>query len=795
MLKNYFTVALRSLRRHKGYSAINIVGLAAGMACCLLILLFVRDELAYDRFHENADRIYRIQSDWGDFSLPATNPPFVARFKTERPDLTVAQFLRTDLLARVGDRAFAEDDVLFANPAVFDVFSFGLVRGDPETALERPYTLLMTESAAEKYFGDADPVGQTVEVDNQFELEVAGVLADVPDNSHVTFDFLISWATLDALYDYSNSLNWGNNSIYTYLLLPEGTTAASVEAQLPDIIDRHAGENWNGAELSLQALTDIHLYSHHNAELRPNSNVAYVYIFSIVAGFVLLIACVNFMNLATARSAERAREVGVRKVVGAQRAQLVQQFLAESIVMALLALVLAAALVAAALPAFRALSGKALDLSVLGDGFTVAAFLGIALVVGVLSGSYPAFVLSGFRPVRVLKGTFRSGRSGVRLRQALVVMQFAISIFLIVGTGVVYSQLDYLRDAALGIDEAQVLMLPFQDQSQRGDYLAFRDAALRIPGVESVTISSEGLPSELLNGNGVGFVGAPRELEFIVPARTVAVGHDFFETLGASVAHGRAFSLDMPTDSTAFILNETAARQLLDTAPGRYASLDALIGETVEMGGRQGPLVGIVEDFNMSSLHEAIEPMVFFFRPSWYDHVLVRAAPGGIAATADAVRDAWAEVYPTWPLDFRFADAAFDAQYRAEERLGLIFSVFAGLAILIACLGLFGLAAFTARQRTKEIGVRKVLGASVAQLVVLLSKDVVRLVAIAVVVTVPLAYLAMSRWLADFAYRVEIGPGVFVAAALLALGIALLTVSYQSIRAALADPVQALRYE
>ncbi len=796
MLKNYFKVALRNLQRHPAYAFINVTGLAVGMTCCLLILLFVRDELSYDRFHENADRVYRIVSDWGNFSVPSTNPPVINRLGPDFPEVTMALLTPFGAQVRFDDQSFFEERLYFANPEVFDVFTIPVVLGNPETMLAEPGKVVLTPESARKYFGDENPMGKVLVVDGEFEVEVAGVVEAMPENAHFHYDFLVPWATLDILMDFSNSMSWGNNSYYTYLLFPEGYDPKTLEAGLPAFIERHAGDNWNGAELSLQALTDIHLHSHHNMELEANSNVAYVYIFSIIAVFILLVACINFMNLATARSAERAKEVGVRKVAGARRGQLIQQFLAESVLMAGLALVLSVVLTAVALPVFRALTGKAMPLDVLNDGFTLLAFFGITLLVGVVAGSYPALVLSAFRPVTVLKGTLHSIGRGAFLRKGLVVFQFATSVCLIVGTMVVFNQLSYLREANLGFDKEQVVVVPTQSDSQAEQFAAFKDQLLQQPNVSHVAIASEGLPSELLNGSSTRLDGVrPDDEEARVRTRTVAVGHDFFEALGVEMLAGRSFSLDFPADSGAFILNATAARILQETYPEQIATVEDGVGQTLRLGGRTGPLVGIAEDFNMSSLHEEIEPIIFFFNPNWYDHFLIRIQPGNFAGTVAAIGDTWAQLYPGSPFLYHFADQGFDAQYRNEERLGLIFTVFAVLAIFIACLGLFGLASFTAQQRTKEIGVRKVLGASVPNIVVLLSKEFTVLVGVAFVVGAGASYLLMHNWLEQFAYRVGIPWWIFPVTGLAALLIAWLTVSYQSIKASVANPVDSLRYE
>lgn len=798
MIRNYLTVALRHLSRHKGYAFINVLGLAVGLACCLLIVLFVRDELRYDDFHAHADRVYRIVSDWGDFSAPATNPPFVRHLQADYPAIEVAKLQRRGGLVRYDDQRFQEERIYFGNPAVFDVFTFPLERGDPEVVLERPFTVVLTTEMAAKYFPNEDPIGQMITVDNQFELEVTGLAEPVPENAHFHFDFLVSFASLDAAFNSSSSNSWGNNSIYTYLLLPEGMAPETLEAQFPAFIDRHAGDDWNGAEISLQALTDIHLYSHHNAELEPNGRAAYVWVFSVIAGFILLIACVNFMNLATARSAERAREVGVRKAIGAQRSQLIRQFITESTVLAFLALLLAVVFVALALPPFRALSGKTLTIGVLDDGFTLVALVGTTLVAGLLAGSYPAFVLSSFRPVTVLRSGMGGAGRGIWLRRGLVVFQFAISVALIVGTAVVYSQLSYLRSTSLGFDQAQVVTLPLPDSdlSPQQRVEAWRQEVTQVASVEAASVASTRLPSELLNGGTVRPVGSGLPFDSMASFRAVSVGPDFFEALGVEVVAGRTFSPS--SDTTGFVLNRAAYEMLVRRLPQVPPHPESMIGRELEMqwaSMRRGPLLGVVENMHLSTLHEAIEPVVFFQDPDWLSTLYVRVAPGTISDAMASIEATWQRVFPAWPFAYQFVDQAFDAQYRGEERLARIFLVFAGLAIVIACLGLFGLAAFMAERRTKEIGVRKALGASVTGIVALLSKEFAQLVLAAFVIATPIAYLAMQRWLQDFAYHVDLGMGLFLGAGALVLAIALLTVSAQSIRVALTDPAKALRTE
>ena len=797
MLKNYVLVALRSLGRQKGFAAINVAGLAVGFACCAIIGLYVHEELAYDGWHEHADRVYRVTSDWGDFSVPATNWPFVEALQTDFPQIEVAHLLQYGGTVRRGDRHFREDHILFANPALFDVLSFRLAKGDERTALVEPFHVVLSQAMARKYFGDEDPMGQTLRLYGQSDVTVTGVLAEPPGPSHLQPDVVASWSTLEA-FGILESFDWGSNSAYTYLLLPEGMAPEVLEAALPDVIERHAGDNWNGATLALQPLRAIHLTSHHNMELTPNGRTAYVVLFSAVALFILLLACVNFMNLATARSLERAKEVGVRKSIGAHRGMLARQFLAEAVMLAIAGLALAVVLVVLALPLFRFLADRPLVLSTSVVVPAILVALALTVGVGLLAGSYPAFVLSGFRPAEVLRGRYWASSQGAWVRQGLVVFQFAIAVVLIVGTFGVYAQLRYLREADLNFDVAQIVSITMPADSLGG--APFIEALRQRPEAVDVALSSEAFPSELLNGNGTILAGAgdPQVLydagQF-VPTRTVAAGYDFFETLGVEMAYGRAFSRDFATDSSAYVLNETAARMLMEKFPDQLPSMEAMVGQDIQVGMTPGSLVGIVRDFNMATLHEAVEPIVFSIAPDGYNTFLVRVAPGSATAALEALGSTFASVYPDALFEYRFADAGFDAAYRSEERLSQLFSVFAGLAIFIACLGLFGLAAYAAQRRTKEIGVRKVLGASEAGIVVLLSKEFAKLVLVAVVVAVPVAWYAMDRWLDGFVYHMGISPVVFVVAGALALLVALATVSTQAFRAATADPVQSLRYE
>ena len=787
MIKNYLKVALRNLRKRKGYAFINVAGLAVGMACCLLIALFVRDERSYDRYHDKADRIFRLVDE-----RARVGAPFAPALRDEFPEVEQAVRLHpmfwTTPLLRAGEQGFYEDGIFFADSSLFDVFSFRLLRGNPETALAAPFSMVLTEAMAAKYFGNADPMGQVMAYDNTHDYTITGIVEDTPVNSHFRFDFLASFSTLYELEDFwGMPLTWVNPTAHTYLLLTDPAAAAALEARLPDFIIKHRGEAFrNGRTFRLQPLTDIHLTSHLQSEAEPNSDGAYLYIFSIIGLAVLLIACFNFINLATARSTERAREVGMRKVVGAHRRQLVRQFLSESMVMSAVAGLLAVGLVALFLPAFNALSGKALTMSAVAEGEMLAGLAAVVLFVGLVAGSYPAFVLVRFRPVAVLKGAFTRTSSGAQLRKGLVLVQFALSMMLIVGAATVYDQLDFMRSSKLGFDGEQILVVPLLDRSMRPQVEALQSEWMRHPNVVSVS-GSHRVPGQLFNG--FGYVPEGGDPENPIGVRDLGVDHDFTKTFGLDMAAGRDWSREIVTDEDeAFILNETAARAF------GWADPSDAVGKRLARSGKEGVVIGVVRDFHFKSLHHTIEPLLMHLRP-FVMNLSIRVRPDDLPATVASLERAWKQFSPAFPFDYYFFDEAFDSRYRAEERAGQLFGYFALLAVFIACLGLFGLAAFSAAQRTKEVGVRKVLGASVGGIVMLLSKDFVTLVGWAFVVATPVIYLAMNRWLGGFPYRVDISWSIFLLAGLAALVVALATVSYQSVRAAMTDPVKALRYE
>lgn len=790
MLGSHLRITLRNLLKQKGYTFINVAGLAVGIAVCTLILLWVRDELCYDRFHEKANRTYRILWDarLGDneWTLAKTPLPLADVLREQFPEVEhVVRFTTATRTLRLEKDWVYEEKVLRVEKSFLDVFTVHFVSGDPKTALADPNGIILTEKAALRYFADQDPIGKSLEVNNGGVLRVTGVVKHFPPQSHFDFDFLVP---LDATTYPESQRSWGSPPVYTYFVVKEGVAASQVDAKLIDFVNRTiipgspVAEGDDRYRLLLQPLTDIHLQSHVEMELAPNGNIVYVYLFSIIGAFILLLACINFINLATARATNRAKEVSVRKVLGAHRLQLVRQFLAEAFVYVILALILAAVLIELVLPAFNTFAGKQLEMNSAGSPFTLAILAGIAALVTLLAGAYPAFVLSSFWPVETLKGssTFVPKRSW--LRNGLVIAQFCVSIGLIVGTLVVSNQLHYVQSKQLGFDKQHVLIVEGSGNLGK-QYVTFRERIEALPHVMAAS-AAQSLP-------GPGFdsqVFTPEQPANYEQSSVnyAYVDEHYAEVLGLNIIAGRNFSPDYPTDSSAFLINEAAAKALGWTNP---------IGKTLGMGDIRGPVVGVVGDFHYESLHTEIKPAIFPFIRWTPSNMAVRLRPGNATEAVAAVQQIWDEMVPQRPFSYSFLDQDYQKLYENEQRMAQVFSVFAVLALLIACLGLFGLASYVAVQRTKEIGIRKVMGASVYGIVFLLTREFARLVLIAFVLATPLAYLVMSRWLEDFAYRIEIGPDLFLLAGSLAVLIALLTVSYQAVRAAMADPVKSLRYE
>ncbi|MFB6279241.1 MAG: ABC transporter permease [Salinibacter sp.] len=812
MLRNYFRTAIRALRRHLGYSVINVVGLAVGIAACLLIALFVRHERSYDDFHEDADRIYRLVSDWGDTAMPASTWPTIDALRDQNPSLELAPFFEASAVVHRETKQFNEDPIFVARPSFFEVFTFPTRRGSAKAAFEKPYTAVLTPQMAEKYFGDANPIGKTLSMtglnwgDETVEVTVTGVLEPIPEASHFHPQILVSWATMDAAFNFTeNNSESSGGGFRAYLKVPEGIAADSLAATFTEQAKARRGDDWRGATLRLQPLTDIHLYSDLSLEIEPNGSAAYVALFAAIALFILLLAGVNFINLSTARSLDRAQEIGVRKTIGAARSQIARQFLAEAFVLVGGAVGLALALTALARPLFQTLTGVPLPAGVFTEPFTLATLAGIALVTALGAGSYPAFVLSRFDPAHVLGGSSGRHKNGTMpvassLRKGLVVFQFATAVVLVAGTITAYWQLDYLQDADLGFDTEQVVTIPRPPTAESTAVSrTFQREVVQQPGVSAVSEASEPLPGDLQASVGMAFANLGVSAEERHPVRLVTTGPDFFETLGARPIAGRTFDRDRAVDSSGVVLNRAALKQLLTDLPPDERSPAAAVGRSLDVGvgwlGNRPTVIGVVDDLHLATLHQSIEPMAFFLNETLLDTYYLRVdAERAEQALTNAER-VWQQFFPNAPFAYEFADQSFAAEYRADQRTATLISVFAGLAIFVACLGLFGLAAFATRQRRQEIGIRKAVGASAGQIVGLLSKDFLKLVALAIVLAAPVAYLALTRWLDTFAYHITVGPSVILLAGGGALLVAVLTVSTQALRAAQIDPATVLRNE
>jgi len=808
MFRNYFRVALRNLIKHKTYSAITVSGLAVGMACSILILLYVRDELAFDRFHRNADRVYRFAREFtagAPMYFTWTPLPLVPALKTEFPGIQTMRLAGNGpwSLVRSGEKQFQEVNIYWADSNFFDFFSFPLLEGDPATALARPNGIVITEEMAHKYFGGSDPLGREITIDNTYHAAVTGVLAPIPRNTHFRPDFLASFSTRAAEFGPDLLKEWGSNFIITYFMLPPEMAPGRFQGLLPGFLQKYATGGHKNTVLHIQKMTDIHLHSHITGEFGTNGDITSVYIFSAVALFLILIACMNYMNLATARASVRTKEIGIRKTLGAVRSRLMTQFLVESLFLSLVSLVLAVVLVEVLLPTFNFLTSKELSASYLSDPSLITMMLLLWLVVGAVSGSYPALFLSGFQPMQVLKGAGGTGASGRGLREGLVVLQFVISAALIICTTVVHNQMNYMRNKNLGLDKDHVLLVSIPDTTVRKEFDLIKAAFHQVPGVGEIGGSQITPARPLVNSSSFppASLSSSEQLQALPTSvlqqwvtRFVSIDVDFFRTLGVPLAAGRSFSREFPADRSAFVINEMAVRQY-----GWKSDAEAIGKELISgYGGPNqstGPVVGVVKDFHFESLHEPIKPVVFLFRPNNIGSFLIRIEGGNIRSSVAGLESVWHRIVPDWPFVNRFLDDDYDALYRSEERTGVLFSSFSVIAIIIACLGLFGLSAFVIEQRTKEIGIRKTLGASIPGIVGLLSKKYLALVLLANLIAWPLAYYSMNRWLQDFAYRIDIEVSTFIFTGCVAIAIALLTVSFQAVRAALANPVEALRYE
>ena len=793
MLKNYFKIAFRNLWKHRVFSFINIMGLTVGMTACFLIFLYVRFEVSYDRYHEKGDRVYRIIADIKTPTevLKAGGPAWAVAPNMKDYFPEVESFVRLSnrsFLIRKGDVKFQEENSLYADSAFFRIFSFKLLHGNPRTALKEPLSIVFSESAAKKYFGNGDPVGQTVLFEKEgYMATVTGVMKDLPENSQIRADLLVSMSTLTQKLNPNLDRQWGNYGSSAYILLKPGVHAGALEARLPQFLEDRNGKEMKQsqmyAKLTLEPLRDIYLHSTRNGS--KTGNINNVYIFSIVAGFILLIACINFVNLTTARSAERAKEVGIRKVAGAIRSQLARQFMGESVLLCLIAFLFSTGLTALLLSPFNHLAGKTISQGLFHEGSSLFLLFLASVGIGLLAGIYPALVLSAFRPVVVLKGRFATGMKGILLRQGLVVAQFAISTGLIIATIIVYNQMNFMRSQDLGFNKDQLLVLNSNGDPARQ---ALKQAITGLPGVQSVAMASSvpgggnmGAYSEIQNAKGDMQI-ANLELYF--------VDFDYLPQFKIKMLAGRSFSRDFMTDTThAMVLNEAAIKMF------GYTSPEQAVGRRFKQWGREGTIIGVMKDFHYKSLQQDIKPLSMRIEPEGCDLITVHVGTAQLPSTIAAIENKWKALIPNMPFSYFFLDEYFDKQYRSEERFGRLFLNFAVLAIFISCLGLLGLASYSTLQRTKEIGIRKAMGASVSNIVNLLSKDFLKLVLLSFFIGAPLAGYFMYKWLSDFAYRTQLSWWVFALACLIAVLIALLTVSAQAIKSAVASPVKSLRTE
>ncbi len=785
MIRNYLKVTLRNMARNKGFAGLNIAGLALGLAGAILISLWVLDELSFNRFHEKASSLYRVEFDQDYsgklFHVGVTPLPLGPVLKESVPEIAdAARLVRVgEFLVRVGDNVFYEDKALIVDPSFFRIFTFPAVEGDPIAALAAPDSLILTESAAERYFGDARALGQAVNINNGRDAVVRAVIEDVPANSDLRFDVLIPYAYLTSR---GIEERWTNNSILTYVELVPGSDPGAVSLKIRDVVGRH--RSVDDETYSLKPLLDLHLRNYWGFS-EPGGAGRYVSIFSFAAAVVLLIACINFMNLATARSSRRALEVGLRKVVGAGRSQVVGQFFGESILFAFLALVTAAGLVGLLLPAFNRLTGKGIAFGTVLSWPVCPGLAALTLVTGILAGTYPALVLSSFRPARVLKGLVRGGAGGSTFRKVLVVAQFAASAGLLIGTAVVFNQVEFMRETPPGFDREHVVALEIRG-SIFESYRPLKEALLREPRILGVTAATN-KPS-LIDSNSDSADWNGKDPTWNLSTNMIYVEPDFAKTIGVSFAAGRGFSaVPPPEEEPEFVINETLA-QLIGNDP--------VVGTRFSYGGPQGTIVGVLRDFHFDSFQSKIEPLVVLRgRGDYYRYILVRLDGAGIRPGMETLEAAWKDIIPDYPFEYSFLDADFNDMYAAETRMGGVLRAFAAFAVLIACLGLFGLAAYAAERRTKEIGIRKILGASVPEVVSLLCREFLALIVLANLMAAPVVFVLMNNWLGRYAYRTRVGAALFAGVFVVSLVTGLLTVVFQALRVAAANPARSLRYE
>ena len=806
MFRNYLKVALRNLWKNKAFSAINIIGLATGLAVCLLIVLYVVDELSYDKYNKNADRIYRLDADIffnNTSAIFAVAPdPLAPTLKRDFPEIEEEVRInnQSDILIKKDNQNVQDHQAAFADSTFFKVFTLPMIAGNPATALKEPNSIVIDETTAKKYFNSTNVLGKTLVVDNTNYCKITGIIKDIPKQSHFHFHFIRPKAG-------NVNDSWLSNNTFNYVMVRPGVTQEKLQKDVDATINNYLGKE---LESQLHAslkdltqkgghfiyhtmpLTDIHLHSNKSYEVEVNGDITYVYIFSVIAIFILLIACVNFMNLSTARSANRAKEVGIRKVAGSLRSHLITQFLTESVLLSFFSLILAILMAMLLLPIFNQLAGKEMSVTTLFSTWLFPVMIALVLVVGCVAGSYPAFYLSAFQPIDVLKGKIAKGFKNSWLRSGLVIFQFTISIILIIGTIVIYNQLDYIRSRKIGYNRDQVFVLHNAWYLDKQIH-TFRNELLNIPGITNATVSGD-LPTGISFDNEGWFRDAIMDPTKAVVLTNFYVDENYIPTLGMQMKEGRNFSKDFPTDSVGVILNEAAVKLLGFKDPLKEVLYRPNFNNGSINGATANHIIGVVKDFNFSSMHQNVGPLIMNNAENW-GAIAVRINSKNIPSIVNSIQKKWISMTSGQPFNYTFMDADFNNIYTAEQQTGKLFITFAVFAIFIGCLGLFGLVTYAAEQRTKEIGVRKVLGASVGGIVAMLSKDFAKLVLIASVIAFPVAWWTMHKWLEGFAYRTNISWWIFIVAGVAAIVIALVTVSLQAIRAAVANPVKSLRAE
>jgi len=802
MLRNYLVVAIRSIIKDKFYSLINVFGLMLGIASCLFITIYIQDEVSFDRFNTKANRIYRVTEfieteGSGERSSSApfpTGPTLVEEYSNLiESQVRFFDFQSPTLLIseKDSDKEFNEPHVLFVDSTFFHVFDYEVSKGDKATALQKPNSILLTESAAKRYFGNSDPLGKFLQIEGRQDLMITGVMPDPPRNAHFQFEFLVSFSTLRNFFNGQYPQTWYWNPCWTYVLLKEGVQPAEVENYFPAFIQKYFPEFIRAeARMELQPLTDIHLTSNLEFELEANSSEENIYVFTIIGGFILFIAGMNFMNLSTARSAKRAKEVGLRKTLGSQRRQLVFQFLLESLIISLVAIILAVVVAIAGLSSFNVLAEKSVGYEIFLNPIILIALAVIFVIVGIGSGLYPALVLSSFVPIKVLKDSQAKGGRGALLRKTLVVVQFSLSIIMIISTVIAINQLNFLRKSDTGFDQDQMLYISALRTPITRTYPAFKKELEQRSDVVSMTGVLDVVGSKH-QGDNYQFEGMEKSKLFSV----IWVNHDFFKTFDLGIIEGRDFKENITTDDTlALIVNEALVKQM-GWKPAET------VGKPFDYNQYHGEIVGVVQDFNFVSKHKEIEPLVIQLRsnPGHFNfslkYVAIKLKTDDLPKTVAAIEAKWKELAPERPFDYFFLDQELDKLYKDEEKLGKVAGIFSLLAVIVACLGLFALASFMTEERKKEIGIRKVMGGSVSEIVLLLSTDFSKLIGLAFIIACPIAWYAIQWWLSNFAFHVGINWLVFILVGFVTLLIALLTISYRSLQAAFANPVNTLRHE